>query len=120
LRLLPGMLLVGPNQAGPGTCTFRVDLEGPFEVSDTGLRLCNGCQDQPGFLDVRSQRGGNLRPGAGCMFIATMQGIDGPIQGLAGLNGLAGHGNFFSDNSLRILLRLLKITQQYFYGNCLW
>jgi hypothetical protein len=84
------------------------------------MRLCNSCQDQPRFLHVRRQRGGYLRPGAGSMFIATMQGIDGLIQGLAGLNGLAGHGNFFSDNSPRILLRLPKNTQQYFYGNCAW
>jgi len=42
------------------------------------------------------------------MFIATLQGVDGLIQGLAWLNGWAGHDNFFSDNSPRILLRLPK------------
>jgi hypothetical protein len=84
------------------------------------LRFCNGSQDQPGFLNVWQQRGSNLRPGAGCMFIATLQGVDGLIQGLAWLNGWAGHDNFFSDNSPRILLRLPKITQQYFHGNCVW
>jgi hypothetical protein len=54
------------------------------------------------------------------MFIATLQGVNGLIQGLAGLNGLAGHDNFFSGNSPRILLRSTKITQQYFYGNYVW
>jgi len=58
-------------------------------------RLANGCQDQPGFLHIRRQRGGKLRPAAGGMFIASIEGIGGLLQGLAGWNGLAVHGIIF-------------------------
>jgi hypothetical protein len=114
------MPLVGPHQACTRTCAFRVDLQGSFEVGDAGTRPGNGCQDQPGFLHIRRQRGGKLRPAAGGMFIASIEGIGGLLQGLAGWNGLAVHGIIFSDNSTRILLRLAANAQQYFHGNRTW
>jgi hypothetical protein len=117
LLQLVGVLLVGPHQACTGAFTLWVDLQGSFEIGDAGMRLGNSSQDQPGAFHIRRQRGGNLRPGAGGMFIATLQGIGGLFQGLVGQNGLACHGNFYSDNSTRILLRLATNVQQYFYGN---
>ncbi len=84
LHLFFGLLLADPLQAGKRTFALRVDLQGPFEVGNAGTWPGNRCQDQPGVFHVRCQRGGNLCPGAGSMFIAVLQGFGGLIQDLAG------------------------------------
>jgi hypothetical protein len=81
-----------PGHAFVGAFAFGVDLEGFFEIGNTGARAGQGGQHQPGFFEFWGQLGGLDGVTARKSFVMRAQGFLGFFNGPEGGNMVGIHG----------------------------